>query len=134
MNRTAILDADLVLIPVQPSPLDVWGARAVVELLAEAAIMKPDQKTAFAVSRKIVNTAIGRDVADALAVYRMRVLVASLAQRVSFAEALATGQTVLETDPAGSASSEVAELTREILEIASGKESADRPSEGSHYP
>ena len=91
-------------------------------------------KSAFAVSRKIVNTAIGRDVADALAVYRMRVLAASLAQRVSFAEALATGQTVLETDPAGSASAEVAELTREILEIASGKESADRPSEGSHDP
>jgi chromosome partitioning protein len=134
LTRSAILAADLVLIPVQPSPLDVWGARAVVELLAEAAIMKPDQKTAFAISRKIVNTAIGRDVADALAVYRMRVLAAVLAQRVGFAEALATGQTVLETDPTGSASAEVAELTREILEIASGKESADHPSTGSHDP
>ena len=134
VTRSAIMAADLVLIPVQPSPLDVWGARAVVALLAEAAIMKPSQKTAFAVSRKIVNTAIGRDVADALAVYRMPVLATALAQRVGFAEALATGQTVLETDPAGSASAEVMELTREILEIASGKESADRPSEGSHDP
>ena len=34
--------------------------------------MRPALKSAFAVSRKIVNTAIGRDVADALAVYRMR--------------------------------------------------------------
>jgi chromosome partitioning protein len=134
LTRSAILAADVVLIPVQPSPLDVWGARAVVELLAEAAMMRPALKSAFAVSRKIVNTAIGRDVADALAVYRMRVLAASLAQRVGFAEALATGQTVLETDPTGSASAEVAELTREILEITSGKESADRPSEGSHHP
>ena len=89
----------MVLIPVQPSPLDVWGPRAVVELLAEAAMMRPALKSAFAVSRKIVNTAIGRDVADALAVYRMRVLAASLAQQVSFAEAQTTGQTVLETDP-----------------------------------
>ena len=134
LTRSAILAADMVLIPVQPSPLDVWGARAVVELLAEAAMMQPALKSAFAVSRKIVNTAIGRDVADALAVYRMRVLTASLAQRVGFAEALASGQTVLETDPAGPASVEVADLTREILEIASGKESADRPSEGSHHP
>lgn len=132
--RSAILAADLVVIPVQPSPLDVWGARAIVALLAEAAIMKPNQKSAFAVSRKIVNTAIGRDVADALAVYRMPVLRASLAQRVGFAEALASGQTVLDTDPTGPASAEVADLTREILEIASGKESADRPSAGSHDP
>lgn len=134
VTRSAILAADLVLIPVQPSPLDVWGARAVVELLAEAAMMKPDQKTAFAISRKIVNTAIGRDVADALAVYRMPVLAAALAQRVGFAEALATGQTVLETDPTGSASAEVTELTREILEITSGKKSADRPPQRSHEP
>jgi chromosome partitioning protein len=131
VTRSAILAADLVLIPVQPSPLDVWGARAVVDLLGEAAIMKSALKAAFAVSRKIVNTAIGRDVADALAVYRMPVLSASLAQRVGFAEALAVGQTVLDTDPTGPASAEVMLLTQEILEFASGKESADRPPAGS---
>lgn len=133
VTRSAILAADLVLIPVQPSPLDVWGARAVVELLAEAvAVMKPNQKSAFAVSRKIVNTAIGRDVADALAVYRMPVLSACLAQRVGFAEALASGQTVLETDPSGAASTEVTALAREVLEVARGEESSDRSPKGSH--
>ena len=55
-------------------------------------------------SQKIVNTAIGRGAADAWAVYRMPALADVLAQRVSFAEALAGGQTVLETDPIGSAS------------------------------
>jgi chromosome partitioning protein len=70
-------------------------------------------------------------VADALAVYRMRALGASLAQRVGFAEALAGGRTVLETDPVGPASAEVTGLTREILEIASGKKSADRSPKGS---
>ena len=40
LTRSAILAAaDMVLIPVQPSPLDVWGARAVVELLAEGGHM-----------------------------------------------------------------------------------------------
>ena len=57
-----------------------------VELLAEAAIVRPKLKAAFAVSRKIVNTALGRDVLEALAIYRMHVLAASLAQRVAFAE------------------------------------------------
>ena len=87
----------------QPSPFDVWGARAVVELLAEAAIVKPNIKAAFAVMRKIVNTAIGRDVTDALAVYRTHILTASLAQRVAFAESIANGMTVLDLDPTGAA-------------------------------
>jgi len=68
ITRSAVLASDMVLIPVQPSPLDVWGARAVVELLDEAALMRPALKAAFVVSRKIVNTAIGWDVAAALAV------------------------------------------------------------------
>jgi chromosome partitioning protein len=82
ITRSAIMASDVVIIPVQPSPFDVWGARAVVALLAEAAIVKPNIKSAFAIMRKIVNTAIGRDVTDALAVYRTRILTASLAQRV----------------------------------------------------
>jgi chromosome partitioning protein len=79
LTRAAILAADLVVIPVQPSPLDVWGARAIVALLAEAPVMKPDQKAAFAISRQIVNTVIGRDVTDALAGYRMQVFTAPFA-------------------------------------------------------
>jgi chromosome partitioning protein len=80
-----------VVIPVQPSPFDVWGARAVVELLSEAGIVKPNLKAAFAVMRRIVNTAIGRDVTEALAVYRMRVLTACFSQRIAFAESVANG-------------------------------------------
>jgi chromosome partitioning protein len=58
----------------------------VVELLAEAAIVKPNLKAAFAVTRKAINAAIGRDVTEALTVYRVRVLTASLSQRVALAE------------------------------------------------
>jgi chromosome partitioning protein len=130
VTRSAIMASEVVLIPVQPSPLDIWGARAVVELLAEATIVRPILKTAFAINRKIVNTAIGRDVNEALAVYQMRVLAASIAQRVAFAECIARGCTVFDLDPDSAASGEVTELTREVLEIANGQESSDRSSPG----
>ena len=78
VTRSAIMASDLAIIPVQPSGPDVWGARAVVELLVEAVIVQPKLKTAFAVSRKIVNTALGRDVLEALAIYRMHVPAAVL--------------------------------------------------------
>ena len=135
ITRSAIMASDVVLIPVQPSPFDVWGARAVVELLAEATIVKPNLKAAFTVMRKVVNTAIGRDVTEALAVYRVRVLAASLAQRVAFAESIANGLTVFDADSTGPAGAEVTQLTKEIMEFAHGEESsADRPPESGHDP
>jgi hypothetical protein len=48
---------------------DVWAARDIVDLITEVRVLKDDLKAAFAVNRKIVGTAIGRDVAKALADY-----------------------------------------------------------------
>jgi chromosome partitioning protein len=63
----------MVLIPVQPSPYDVWAAKEIVDLFREAVVFKERLKAAFVVNRKIVNTAIGRDVVEALAGYNLPV-------------------------------------------------------------
>ena len=72
--RSAIMASDLILIPVQPSPYDVWAAKEIIDLLHEAAVYKPSLKSAFVINRKIVNTAIGRDVVEALSEYPVPVL------------------------------------------------------------
>lgn len=118
LARSAIIAADLVLIPVQPSPYDVWAAKEIIDLLKEASVFKEKQKYAFTINRKIVNTAIGRDVADALQGYETPVLESVLSQRVAFAESAAQGQTVLEISPKGSASEEVMTLAKEVLKFA----------------
>ena len=115
--RSALLASDLILVPVQPSPYDVWAAKEIVELLEEIKPFKENLKNAFVINRKIVNTAIGRDVQDALAEYDVPVLRSQISQRVSFAECAATGQTVLETEPQGLASKEIKLLIREITEM-----------------
>jgi chromosome partitioning protein len=118
LARAAMMAADVVLVPVQPSPYDVWAAKEITDLLREAAVFKPNQKSAFVINRKIVNTAIGRDVAQALADYPYPVLTATISQRVAFAESAAQGSTVLELDPKGSAAMEMNALTDEILTFA----------------
>ena len=55
----------------------------------------------------------------------MHVLAASFGQRVAFAEALNNGQTVFDLDPASTASTEAAELTREAMEFAHAQEGGD---------
>ena len=114
LARAAIIAADLVLIPVQPSPYDVWAAKEIVDLLNEASVFKETQKSAFAINRKIVNTAIGRDVTEALAGYQLPVLASAISQRVAFAESAAQGSTVLELDPHGPASREILALVEEM--------------------
>ena len=47
LGRSAILASDLVLIPVQPSPYDVWAAADTVQLIREAQVMKESLKAAF---------------------------------------------------------------------------------------
>ncbi|WP_338507194.1 ParA family partition ATPase [Erwinia aphidicola] len=116
LARSAIMAADLVVIPVQPSPYDVWAAQEVVTLIHEARIYKENLKSVFAVNRKIVNTAIGRDVGEALSTYETPVLEATVSQRVIFAEAAAVGKAVFELEPDSAASKEIRALVNEILE------------------
>ena len=116
LARSAILAADRILIPVQPSPYDVWAAREIVELIGEAQAFTDRLTSAFVINRKIVNTAIGRDVRDALADYPIPVLQTTVGQRVAFAESAATGRTVLEAAPDSRASQEIRALAQEILE------------------
>jgi len=116
LARSAIMAADLVVIPVQPSPYDIWAAEEVVKLIEEARTFKENLKAVFAINRKIGNTAIGRDVGEALAAYTIPVLKTSVAQRVIFAEAAAQGLAVYELGPSAAAS-EIAALSTEILGV-----------------
>jgi chromosome partitioning protein len=124
LTRSAILAADRVIIPIQPSPLDIWAAHEVVELIEEARIYNPNLSAAFLINRKIVNTAIAREVADVLKEYSIPVMQAAISQRVSFAECLNIGSTVLETAPNSAAAAEIRAVVDEILNAGQGEENA----------
>lgn len=116
LARSAIMASDLVLIPVQPSPYDVWAADEIVKLIQEVMIYKERLKGRFIVNRKIVNTAIGRDVAEALRDYSFPVAETAVNQRVAYAESAASGLSVLEFDSKGPAAREIKALVRELVE------------------
>ena len=107
--------ADFVLIPVQPSPYDIWATADLVELVKQR-IEVTDGKlqAAFVVSRAIKGTRIGGEVADALAGYALPILDARITQRVSYPGTAAAGTTVLESEPDGDAAAEVRALAAEI--------------------
>lgn len=115
LARSIIMASDIIAIPVQPSPYDIWSAEEIVGLLREASVFKENLKSVFVINRKIANTAIGRDVKEALANYEIPVLENTIGQRVVFAEAVAQGLAVFEADNGGVASQEVEEVLNELF-------------------
>lgn len=121
LGRAAILASDIVLIPVQPSPYDVWASADTVQLIREAQQYKENLKAVFVINRRIVNTAIGRDVVSALEQFGFPVLEAAFSQRVIYAESAMQGLSVIETDAKSEAAVEVAQLAAELLQIKGTK-------------
>ena len=81
-SSAAIRVADFVLVPVQPSPFDVWASDAVAGLIKtrqEAAGGAP--LAAYAISRAISNTSLQRSIGAALEGYGLPVLKAGTTQR-----------------------------------------------------
>lgn len=116
LARSALIAADLVLIPVQPSPFDVWASAEVVALVREVRVFKPQLRAAFIVNRRVVRTVIGRDVHAALLHHEVPALTSNVSQRVLFAECIATGQLAHELDLAGVAAGEITALATEVQE------------------
>lgn len=112
MAAEAAKVADLVLIPVQPSPADIWGAADLVRIVEAARV-----PAAFVVVRQVTGTRLADEIAPALAGYGLPVLAARTSQRVAYAEALLVGLAVLDTDPHGRAAAEVNALAAEVLAV-----------------
>lgn len=123
LARSAIQASDLVLIPIQPSPYDIWASEEIVTLVKEVRIFKPGLRAAFVINRCISGTVIGRDVRDALT-EEIPEMKTAIAQRVIFAESVATGRLVWELDRNGPAMREIAALAMEVMEQARWLENA----------
>ena len=114
---SAIKAATFILIPVQPSPYDIWATADLVDLVKQRIeITEGKLQAAFVVSRAIKGTKIGAEVNEALAGYGLPVLEARISQRVIYPGTAATGTTVLDEEPDGDASKEIRALATEIVQ------------------
>ncbi len=106
--RTAIRSADLILVPVQPSPTDVWATQATVALAQK--------------EKKPVMTVMNRVNANSKIAGKLRSELSELSEnhlgnRVAFASAIMEGKGVTELDPNSQASKEVKALVEEIIAL-----------------
>lgn len=112
--RSALLAADLVLIPAQPSPFDGWGSAEMLKLLQEARIFRPQLVARFVLNRCAARTVIARETADGLADHDPPALSSRIGQRVAFADTARTGRLVFDIDTARHAAREIVAMAAEV--------------------
>lgn len=123
MAISAIKGADIILIPVQPSPYDIWACSDLVELIkSRQEITEGQPQAAFILSRMIKNTIISRDVRVALEEYGLPVFQNGTVQRVIYANSVAKGKTPMDIEPNCEASHEIQRLVTELRNFIDRKE------------
>lgn len=113
--RSALLAADVVLIPVQPSPLDGWASAEMLSMINEARVYRPDLVARFVLNRCATRTVLARDTAETLADHNPPALTSTIGQRIAFAVAAQSGRLVFELDDDTAAAREIAALA-EVVE------------------
>ena len=109
-DETAVLFdlADLVIVPIRPSPSDLWAASATVELLKREKV-----PFLFVLNQAKTNASITAQAAASLS-HHGPVAETFIGDRVPYAAALTDGRTAIEITPKGPAAIETAALWQNI--------------------
>ena len=114
----AIKCADMILIPVQPSPYDVWACEDLMDIIkTRQEVTNGKPKAAFIISRVIKNTQLSKEIGEALAGYGLPVFKNFTSQRVIYPKSAATGSTVLDAEGATDAAAEIKAIAQELKEF-----------------
>jgi len=116
MAISAIKCADLIIIPVQPSPYDIWASEDLVNIIKHRQQVSDGNPMAcFCISRKISSTSLGGEVYEALEGYALPIMKNFTSQRIVYAKSAAEGKTVFDTNNLEA----IQEITNIVTEIKS---------------
>jgi chromosome partitioning protein len=109
-SKIAVRAADLVLVPAQPSPMDLWATKATLDLA------RSEKRPALVVlNRMPARGRLADQMRGKFAELGSPVAEAALGSRVAFASSLLEGRGISEQSPSSAAAQEMAALAAEIL-------------------
>ena len=111
--RPAIEMANLVIIPVQPTPVDLWATTPTLEMAA-----KERTASLIVINRAISRALLTAEMVAAAGELGHAIAATHLGNRVAYPQSMGEGRTVLETAAGSVAADEVAALAREVLKHA----------------
>jgi chromosome partitioning protein len=94
VQRSALMVADVAILPCGPSASDVWALSSSLELVRSARALRPSLIACVVITRKQPRTALGKEARAVLEKSGLTVLSSELLYRVAYQEALAAGSGV----------------------------------------
>jgi chromosome partitioning protein len=121
--QSALLVADLALVPVIPSPLDMWAAVGIREVISNVGDINEDLKSRLVINQLQPNTTLAKEALEVLPEFGIESCNTYMRQRQVYRQSAVFGQTVHDFgSKAAAAVEEVEALADEALAILSGKE------------
>jgi len=122
--QSALMIADLALVPIIPSPLDMWASIGIKKAIEDATDINENLKSRLVVNQCQPNTLLARDVLDLLAEFGIKMARSQFHQRTVYRQSAVFGQTVHDFGAkAEPAINEVEMLIDEVLELLNVKKS-----------
>ena len=115
ITRAVLAVSNLAIVPVGPSPLDIWSSKETINLFGDAKKTNRRFKSKLLICKKIVGTRVGKEVREALETYGMGLFQSEISQRIAFIEAMISGRSVLDHAPHSEAAREIGRLCLEIV-------------------
>jgi chromosome partitioning protein len=113
--RIAVRAGKIVLVPVQPSPMDFWATRPTLDLARAEKV-----RALLVLNRVPARANLTGAMLDAYRSLGVALAETQIGNRVALAAALNEGQGILEYDPSSVAAAEIAALAEEVLLRAAG--------------
>ena len=110
--RVAIRAADLIVIPLQPSPMDLWATGATLDL-----VRQEKRRPLLVLNRLPARSNMIAFSHEKIAREGLPLAAAALGNRTAFAASIADGAAVVETEPSGPAAQEIEALAAEIAAL-----------------
>lgn len=102
IDSEAIIIADLIVIPVNPSPFDVWACGELVKTIkTRQKITNGEPKSFFVFTRQKGNTNLSKEVRKALEKQEMNMFSSFMSDREEYKQSVAKGRTIYESGNAG---------------------------------
>jgi chromosome partitioning protein len=116
--KSALLVADFALVPIIPSPLDLWAAVGIREVIENVSAINETLTARLIINQCQPQTTLARDIMGILDEYRIPPCKTRIHQRTAYRQSATFGQTVHDFgSKAAQAIDEVERLTDEILSL-----------------
>lgn len=117
ITQSTILASDVVVVPMQPSGVDVWATESLIEMVDASRVLNPDVVVGIVLNRFDGNRVLAKGILDMVEQTDWQVFDTAIGNRAVFQKSVTYGKSVAELERNGKADMEIKSLVDEILAL-----------------